>query len=396
MMRYRLIVSLLAAVVLVTRGKARLTAPGGETSARHVWLHGASNGELSSVRPVLERMIAARPDLHWLVTTNTETGRDMVAGWGLPRVEAQLAPLDLGWLTRQVLKRRNVIAHITLEAELWPHRVMQTPGPVVILGARMSAGTARGWARLGRLAQAVLGQVAWVSAQDDASLDRLGALGLPSAARGPVVDMKSFYTPVDVTPPQGIDRESTWLAASTHAGEEDIVLDAHLAARKAEPGLRLILAPRHPRRAAEIRGLIEARGLSVGQRSMGDAPDQGEVYLADTMGEMPLWYSACGRVFIAGSLTDRGGHTPYEPAAYGAALIHGPDLRNFAAAYGRLTAAQAARAVTVDAVALAAAVTSLRAPEEQHRMAQAASQALRGQAGPEVLAEAVLRLLPPA
>ncbi|MBP0481299.1 3-deoxy-D-manno-octulosonic acid transferase [Sagittula salina] len=394
MMRYRLLVSLVAGMVLIRHGRGRLLAPPAPADAPpRVWLHGASNGELASVRPILMQLIAARPDLGWLVTSNTESARDMVRAWSLPGVEAEVAPVDLRRLSRKVMQDWRIVAHITLEAELWPHRVMTCKGPVLWLGARMSAATARGWARLGTLAGRVVKRIGWVSPQDEASRDRMLKLGLPEAAMGPVVDLKAFYDAPGVEAPEGLIRESCWLAASTHDGEEQTVLQAHRAARQREPDLRLVLAPRHPRRAPEIRAMIEAAGLSAGQRSRGDRPEVGDVYLADTMGEMPLWYAGCGRVFVAGSLTDRGGHTPYEPAAFGAALIHGPDLRNFRAAYDRLEAASAALCIT-DAEELAKALNALRS--RQQAAGQAARIALRPETDLKTVCDLLLQKLPNA
>lgn len=394
MLRYRILISIFAVLLVLRHGFSRFRTPG-HRKGPHVWLHGASNGELSSVRGLMAQLVASRPDLSWIVTSNTATARDMVRDWNLPRVTAALAPPDLQWLTRRFIHDSNVVAHVTLESEFWPHRVIDCPGPVLVLGARMSEGTSRAWFRLGGLPGKVFGTLSLASAQDEASARRLDALGLRPEARGPVVDLKAFYDAPDVVPPAELSRAATWLAASTHEGEEEIVLDAHVAARQAEPELRLILAPRHPRRAAAIRALIQSRGLSVSQRSLGEAPGQGDVYLADTMGEMPLWYSACGRVFVAGTLTDRGGHTPYEPAAFGAALLHGPDTRNFRAAYAVLQDHSAALAVS-DAATLAKALNSLADPAAQSQAGDRARRALQPKASLDALCDAVLRVLPPA
>ncbi|MBY6162929.1 3-deoxy-D-manno-octulosonic acid transferase [Mameliella alba] len=405
MLLYRLLLSLFAAVTLTKAlrrgGLASARARLGVGSARggtHIWLHGASNGELASVRPLLEKLIEARPDLAWLITANTETGVALVDGWRLPRVSALLAPLDLGRPTRRLVRDWQVCAHIALEAELWPNRFRLCPGPVLLLGARMSAGTARSWARLSGLARRILSRVSFASAQDAGSAERLQQLGLPMQARGPVIDLKAFYAP-PVVPPDAeldtaFDRGSTWLAASTHEGDETVVLAAHRTCLEQTPGLRLILAPRHPRRGNEIQQEAAALGLSVARRSLGDAPGTAQVYLADTMGEMPLWYARAGRVFIGGTLSDRGGHTPYEPAAYGAALLHGPDIRNFAAAFGRLKENQSAVEIR-DAQGLATGLQTLASPEAQLTAGMAARTALQQDADIDALAELVLKHLPP-
>ncbi|KHQ54484.1 putative 3-deoxy-D-manno-octulosonic-acid transferase (KDO transferase) [Mameliella alba] len=400
---YRLLLSLFAAGTLgralrrggIAAARSRLT-PGTPVPGAHVWLHGASNGELASVRPLLERLIAARPDLHWLVTANTDTGVALAKRWDLPRVTARLAPLDLRGPTRRIMLGWQVRAHIVLEAELWPNRFITCPGPVLLLGARMSAGTARSWARLPKLARRTLNRVGFASAQDAASAERLADLGLPASARGPVVDLKAFYAPPAPVPDPGLDaalpRHLTWLAASTHEGDDQIALAAHKACLRDTPNLKLILAPRHPRRPDEIAEDARALGMTITRRSRGEDPAKAQVYLADTLGEMPLWYARAGRVFIGGTLSDRGGHTPYEPAAFGAALIHGPDTRNFTAAFSRLRGI--ALEIT-DADTLAGALAALQDPAEQEKSGSAACAALRQDSNLDALAKSVLMHLPP-
>ncbi|WGW03471.1 3-deoxy-D-manno-octulosonic acid transferase [Tropicibacter oceani] len=382
---YRILLSLFSLAVLLRQpGKALRRARLGHGMApapgQHVWLHGASNGELASVRTVLDHLVAARPDLKWLITANTPTAVQMVTDWALPGVSARLAPLDLARVTARVLRDWQVVAHVSLESELWPHRFRLCPGPVILLGARMSQGTARGLGRLPGLSRAMLEHVTLAIAQDQGSLDRLTQLGLPQEARGPVVDLKALYlAPQGQTPDAALlaafPRARTWLAASTHAGEDEIALDAHALALRHAPDLRLILAPRHPRRGDALESLIAARGLTCARRSKGQAPGTAQVYLVDTMGEMALWYALAGRVLVAGTLSDRGGHTPYEPAAFGAALLHGPDVVNHKAGFERLAQAQASVQIN-DAASLADALIALTSPEDQQRAGKAAQAAL--------------------
>ena len=379
MLLYRLLTSLFAALVLgrllLRRDMAALRARlalGPSGAGPHLWLHAASNGELASARPLIDALRFARPDRALVVTCNSATGVALAESWGLP---ARLAPLDLGWVTRRFLRKWSVCAHLAMESELWPHRVLRCPGPVLIMGGRLSEGTARAWRLFGGLQGRLLARVDWLSAQDEGSLARYVAAGLPPRAAGPVIDLKALYEPQSRHDAAlaGLDRSATWLAASTHEGEEDTVFAAHVAARAQEPGLRLILAPRHPRRAEDIARLAAAHGLTVARRSLAQPPDA-DVYLADTLGEMALLYAAAGRVFIGGTLTDRGGHTPYDPAAYGAALIHGPDVRNFRAPFARLDDAGAA--IRIDsAQSLAAALLSLR--DRQGEMGRSAQDVLR-------------------
>jgi 3-deoxy-D-manno-octulosonic-acid transferase len=384
---YRCLVTLFAAIMAVktlrNEGwatlRARLSAGRPGQRAPGIWVHAASNGELASIKPVITALAAQDPGRHWLITANTATGVAMARDWALPNAVARLAPLDLAWITRRVLARWQIRAHICAEAEIWPHRILQTQGPVILLGARMSAGTARSWGKLGALGLRVMGRIVLALPQDPGSAERLLRLGLPREALGPVVDLKGLYTPPDQHPDTALrdafPRAQTWLAASTHEGDEAAVFDAHITARMAEPDLRLILAPRHPRRAPEIMALAAERGLTLAQRSKGDTPEGCDVYLADTMGEMALWYALAGRVFVGGTWSDRGGHTPYEPASFGAALIHGPDTANFRAAFEVLQQAGAAHLVE-DAKALAQALNTLAEPGAQAQAGASAVQVL--------------------
>ena len=346
-----------------------------------LWLHGASNGELTSARWVVADLLAACPDLTVLVTSNTLTGRRMVQGWQLPRVTAALAPLDSLFATRRLLRRWHPRGLISLEAELWPQRMATCAAqgvPVVMLGARMSARSARGWQRFGRLAAAALGQVSHATAQDAASRGHLVALGLNPSALGPDFDLKAEAV-ARLPIPDALARATRagWLlAASTHEGEEAPLLDAFAAS-----GLtHLILAPRHPARAPAIAALLADRGLHFARRSQGAAPGSARVLLADTLGEMDLWYARCGICLIGGTLVDKGGHTPWEPSRHGCALLHGPSTWNFTGPFAAIDAAGGA--LPVSAATLAETLRGLNGPA-QDRLAAAASQVLRadGHAG---------------
>jgi len=408
---YRLFLSLAfpalaaLAVLRVLRGRedraalaARLgLAPASPDRRPTIWLHAASNGELASIRPFLDRLRADRPDLRLLVTTNSVTGRDLALSWGLA---AQCAPFDLRSAALRLIRGWDIRAHWIVESELWPNRLAACAGagvPVAVLGARLSARTARGWARMPGLARPMLDAIGYVSAQDEDSAARLRGLGLDPSRLGPELDLKALYEP-PATPRPGPDlaaaypRATTWLAASTHEGEEEAVIAAHLEARKARPGLRLILAPRHPSRAEAVAALLARAGLDFDRRSRAEARGA-EVLLADTLGEMALWYRLAGTVLVGGSLVAKGGHTPYEPAAFGCALLHGPHLDNFGPAYGRLAEAGAAREVS-DADSLAEALAELADPTARAALAARAQAALARPDASEAVLAALLQRLP--
>lgn len=381
---YRCLASVFAvwvcARLVVRRDWSELRARFGRiTPARtgpHVWVHGASNGELASVKPILAALLKADPDIALLVTSNTATGKALVESWHWERVSARLAPLDLGWTTAILLRRWRVQSVVLVEKEIWPHRILRSPGPVVLLGAQISDRSARTLQRLPGLTRRILGRLSCVVPQTEIARDRLAKLGVQPAALAPVFNLKALYTPEPLDDPDlngAFDPALTWLAASTHAGEDALLLEAHRIARRSRPDLRLILAPRHPNRAPEILALSDRQEMAV--RSAGEKPDR-SVYLADTMGEMPLWYRAAGCVFVAGSLSDRGGHTPYEPAYFHKPVLHGPDTANFPEAYARLNSAglcapvstpiaiaEAVLAALADRIRLGKATNALLFPE---------------------------------
>ena len=336
-----------------------------------LWLHGASNGELTSARWLVEAILAASPGLQILVTANTTSGRNMVAEWGMGRVHARLAPLDFALPLRAFFQHWQPLALISLEAEFWPARfaACKTRGVAVfMIGARMSARSFARWQRFSGLTASALSAVRLLSAQDASSQSRIQALGLPVGVTEALFDLKAeaiARLPRPALPPRA-ERACRLLAASTHDGEDAIVLDAFL---NAPNFTELILAPRHPSRAPAIIRLLTERGIAFAQRSGGADPGGAPVFLADTLGEMDLWYARAGVVVIGGTYADKGGHTPWEPARFDAAILHGPSQWNFAAAFTRLDRAKAA--CETPASGLAASLAGMDAAL-QDRMAAAA------------------------
>ncbi len=406
---YRLILSLVAPLVIlarlgaVLRGREPLALLA-ERFGRFpdlgpmIWLHGASNGELQSARAVIAALRRARPDLAVLVTCNNPTARAMVADWRLNGVTARLAPIDLRWLTRAALAGRDLRLMVALEKEFWPNRmaVLAARGvPVAVIGAQISARGAAAWARWPRLVARVFAPVRLVVPQDATAAARFAGLGLNPARIATPVDLKSMAVadrsplPADLVAAMG-NRGDVILAASTHEGEEAPILAAFAALRAKRPTARLVLAPRHPRRADQVAQLVRAAGFDAGRRSLGQLPE-GPVYLVDRLGEMGIWYRLAGTVFVGGSLVERGGHTPYEPAVHGCAIIHGPATSNFAVAYARLDAAKAAVAIT-DAAPDAFAAALARAMDDVTLAGRGAATLAGAEAGGLALALADLAL----
>ncbi|MCE6970449.1 3-deoxy-D-manno-octulosonic acid transferase [Cereibacter sphaeroides] len=401
---YRLIMALLLPALVAGALWRRLRGHGashelterlalrGRGTAPVIWMHGASNGEIASARWLIEEILARDDRLEVLVSCNNPTARAMVAAWALPQVRSVLAPWDTRGAVRRFLRRWRPRALLVLENELWPERIAGCAAegvPVLAIAARLSERSARSWARLAPgLLRRTLDQLAWLSAQDAASERRLVAAGLPQDRLGPRLVLKAGVAGASPAEPPfpAPPRARCLLAASTHDGEDAAVLDAFLAAR-AQFDL-LVIAPRHPQRGPAIAALATARGLAAGLRSRGEGAT-GPVYVADTLGEMGLWYALCGTTFIGGTLVAKGGHTPFEPIAAGSALVHGPSVHNFAEIFAALDASGGAVPVTGEAD-LAPALNGL-SPERQARLAAVAAR-LPQRADPRPILDALDRL----
>lgn len=318
-----------------------------------VWLHAVSVGEGLSVLPLL-RALTARGDVHVLMTCTTVTAMGLLAERVPERVILRYLPLDFPGPVGRFLSRWRPDVAVMVESEFWPRLMHETHArgiPMILANARISDRSARRWGRMLGLAAALLGRFTLLAAPDAAMAARLVALGAES---GRVRVTGTLKRAAERLPVDAAERERlrgalagrpVWLAASTHPGEEAVVVAAHRALCARLPGAVLILAPRHPLRGDEVAGVIAAAGLSQDRRSRGEAP-AGQVYLADTLGEMGLWFDLCPVSFVGGSLVAGiGGHNAYEPALHGSAILHGPEVGNFADLYARLDAAGAAGVV---------------------------------------------------
>ncbi|MBW6507585.1 MAG: 3-deoxy-D-manno-octulosonic acid transferase [Rhodobacteraceae bacterium] len=354
-------------------GKARPAGP-------LLWLHAASMGELASVVALVTALCQARPGVALLVTTSTETSARLAAERLPARVLHQYLPLDLPGAVTRFLDHWHPDVAVWVESEFWPRLLEQTAArkiPMVLINARISDRSARRWHKVRGLAQRLLGHFGQVFAQDANTAQHLAALGVATGRLHAVGSLKENTAPL---PFDATERDRLaglwagrprWLAASTHAGEEALVLAAHRLAMRAMPELLLILAPRHPERGAAVAAEAQAAGLALAERAgqHGEVATA-EVYLADTLGELGLWFDLAPVVFLGGSLVPIGGHNPYEPVAQGAAVLHGPHIGNFGEIFARLDAGGGAQAVA-GAQTLADAVSQLLADGATAARAQA-------------------------
>ena len=348
---------------------------------RLVWFHAASVGEAASLVELLRRIGTGRPDLTCLVTTVTLTSAQFLDGRLPEGTLHQFAPLDvLPWVERFLGHWRPDLA-VWTESELWPatlYATHRTGVPMLLINARISQRSFRRWRLARGMARGLLGRFDRILAQDELAAEQLEAIGAEPDRLEVTGMLKEGAAPLPhdeaerTALARALDGRQLWLAASTHPGEEEIVAAAHAEARRTIPTLVLILAPRHPDRGDAVAAMLRERGLAVAQRSKGEAIDADtEVYLADTLGEMGLWYRVAPVSFVGGSLVAVGGHNPFEPALLGSAILHGPFVRSFADPYARLADAGAAIRVRNEGE-LARALVRTLAPDRAAEMASAA------------------------
>ena len=359
------------------RGEAGKDRPEGDL----VWFHAASVGESLALLELIRRMLEERGDLTVLVTTGTVTSAGVMAERLPEGAIHQYIPLDARAFVTRFLDHWRPNLAVWCESELWPALICEAHKrgiPMMIVNARMSKSSHDRWRFLRGMARSLLERFDRALVQDDITAMYLRRLGLPASRMEVTGTLKegAAALPCD----EGDRREiaehlagrPVWLAASTHEGEERIVLDAHHMALKVNPRLLLILAPRHPNRGDEITQMLQADRWRYNRRTAGELPEaEANVYLADTMGELGLWYRVAPISLVGGSLQPIGGHNPFEPAALGSAIRHGPYVTNVVDIYQRLSEAGAARLVTGPDT-LSEAVHELMNPDKAAAMAHAA------------------------
>jgi 3-deoxy-D-manno-octulosonic-acid transferase len=316
-----------------------------------IWLHGASVGEGLSILPLADALLRAQATIDLVITTGTVTSarllRERLKSTGLAtRVSYAFVPVDAPSAVSGFLQHWRPSLAVFTEGDLWPNMLTQLHRrniSTALVSARMTARSTRGWARFPATAGELLGRFDLVLAQDDDIASRLSKLGARDDGRLNL-KLSSAVPAVDAAElehlRQGLGNRPVVLAASTHRGEEALVLQAFgrlNSVASDQPGPLLVLAPRHPERADEIESLIRASGLSVARRSRQEMPWLAQVYLADTMGEMGLWFRlACG-TFLGGSLVEGpGGHNPVEPALLAQPVAAGPHVHNWTGIFSKL------------------------------------------------------------
>ncbi len=349
-----------------------------------IWVHAVSVGETIAAAPLIRALQQRHPERDIVVTTMTPTGSERVRALFGDSVFHVYAPYDLPDALARFLKRVKPALALIVETELWPNTVATCAArgiPALLVNARLSEKSARGYMRVSALTRPMLQALTGVVAQNAADGERFVALGLP---REQLTVSGSIKFDIELSAELranaaaererlGLAQRPVWIAASTHDGEDDALLDAHAALRRHHPDLLLLLVPRHPERFDAVAAQVAQRGLVLVRRSSGGAVGGGDaVLLGDTMGELLLLLGCADIAFVGGSLIARGGHNMLEPAAWGLPIVTGDSDFNFREVSALLQQAGALVKVA-DTNALTAALATLLddASERQQRGAAA-------------------------
>ncbi|MBB6249573.1 3-deoxy-D-manno-octulosonic acid transferase [Nitrospirillum iridis] len=343
-------------------GHAGLARPDG----RLIWLHAASVGESLAVLPLIDRLLTLAPRPTVLVTTGTVTSATLMAQRLPPGALHQFVPVDLPAAVARFVDHWRPDAALWIESEFWPNllRALRKDGvPAALVNARLSAGSHRNWRRAPRTARRLLSTFRLALAQTATEAQRLRDLGLADVRC--VGNLKYSTTPLPAeadalaTLRNAIGDRPAWVFASTHPGEDNLAAQVHRQLAPRIPGLLTLVVPRHPARGAEIAAGFEAQGLAVSRRTTGAVPAATDaLHVADTLGELGLFFRLAPVAVIGGSFVPVGGHNPIEPAQLGAAIVYGPHMHNFAEIAATLEAAGGAARVS-DPDGLANAVYTL-------------------------------------
>ena len=311
-----------------------------------IWVHAVSVGEFMAAIPIIKRLLEQRPKTPIVITTMTPTGSERVQSVFKNemghRIFHSYCPYDTPWCIRPFLRAIQPKLLIVMETELWPELIRQAKqadSQILIANARLSAKSAKGYRRFYGFVQSMLrDDIDVIAAQSVADKKRFEVLGVPSD-RCKVTGTIKYDIQVDLNIKQqahefkaALGSRFIWVAASTHEGEDEEVLEAHqkLIANEKMNNALLILVPRHPERFDEVARMVEEKGLPFIRRSSNDVvKKETQVYLGDTMGELMMLYALADAAFVGGSLVKRGGHNVLEPIALNVPCVVGPHTFNF-------------------------------------------------------------------
>jgi len=306
-----------------------------------IWVHAVSVGESIAAAPMIRELKARYPQLPITVTCMTPTGSERIRALFGDSVQHCYLPYDLPWAAARFLARVQPRLAVVMETELWPNHIHQCARrsiPVALANARLSERSATGYARFSGLTAPMLAELSLIAAQTEAEAARFRQLGARSAAvevTGSIkfdlkVDPMLSERAAQLRQQWNAQPRPVWIAASTHTGEDEIILAAHRQLLELHPDALLILVPRHPERFGSVAELCRRQGFTTIRRSLDESPAPGtQVLLGDTMGELLFLFALADVAFVGGSLVPTGGHNLLEPAALGKPVVTGPHLFNF-------------------------------------------------------------------
>jgi len=339
--------------------------------ARSIWVHAVSVGEVQAAVPLVNALLARFPTVPLVVTTGTATGRARARAIFGTRVDIRYVPVDLPGSVRRFFSRAQPALAVILETEIWPnlyHRCGRLGIPLVMASARISPRSVTRYRRLVGLFREALSNGIFIAAQSEQDAERFRSIGASPERTHVVGNIKfDFSLPPNIEAQGatlrrllGMDRP-VWVAGSTHAREEEVLIAAHRAVRARYSQVLLVLVPRHPPRFPEVAAALKEQGVKFVTLSSG-APTSGdtEVFLVDRLGELLGFYAAADVAFVGGSLVPIGGHNLLEPASLGLPVLAGPNNFNSADVARLLVECGAVRIVD-DAPSLATAIGELLA-----------------------------------
>jgi len=322
-----------------------------------IWLHAASVGEANSSFILIKRLRSAFPQATLLLTTGTVTSAALVAARRPEGVIHQYCPVDSPIYVRRFLDHWKPDAALWIESELWPNLVSQTHArgiPMALVNARISQRSQRRWARAASIFRSLISYFEIVLCQSGEDVNAFRTLGVEDAAS--VGNLKFSAEPAAFDPDahgrlqEAFGNRPRWVAASTHPGEEELVTRVHRQLKDRYEGLLTIVVPRHPHRGEEVAAIVASMDVPHVRRSArSDLPPECEIYIADTLGELGLFYANAPIAYVGGGMAHHGGHNPIEPAQLNCAILYGPDRSNFTEVANQLEKAGAAAIVRDEA-----------------------------------------------
>ena len=346
-----------------------------------IWFHAASVGESLSLMELIKRISSSQPDYNFLITTGTITSAKLILSRLPSNAVHQYIPVDTPKAVEKFLDRWRPSLAIWTESEFWPNLISFTSArdiPMILINARISEKSYRRWRFFKKSLKNLIEKFNYSLIQDEKTVKYFSKIGISSNNFELTGTLKegSAALPYSETEQVEISKQilnrPVWLAASTHEGEEKLIAAAHRHASKASQGLLLIIVPRHPERGLEIASILAKENFKICLRSKKDKiSSDTQIYIADTLGELGLWYRVAPVSFVGGSFVPIGGHNPFEPAALGSAILHGPYVENFKEIYNRLNVAGAAVKIE-EASELGVKLIETLSPENAAKLAQSA------------------------